>query len=683
MPNSPSIINDEMSFLELCEVLKAYFVEFLDQPQPFTSLKHSPVVTNLANQLAEKSHNPATVAALLWCKAQFTSEIDEDDKGYGLGGTRALACEVVAMDLVSSLSARDALDYLCYELPLVKDDDGDVERVTETTELLTPGRGGRTNSGGDIEADSIASYAGLNTLEIAILADAKKFLSHRPVQRMVNEMKSDPFCRLRVPKYQKAFEALFLAIFLALYYAVLIERNPKRVTGAEACFIVFLISFAVDEFSSIRDAGTSLYAADFWSWLDMCVVLIGVAFLGCRIAGLVKDSDELVDTSFDILSLEAVFLVPRMCSLLSLNPYFGVLIPCLKQMAKDFMKFLILVAIIYLGFLTTFSLLARDSFTVTQMSWMLVKVFFGSPSIGFDAMREISPVLGPPLMLIFVTFTNILLITSLISLLSNSLTNMMNNARFSIMVLEASTSNRLVVFYPPLNLLPLILLRPLRLILPAGRLRGFRIALLKISHFPFAAAIMAFEFLWPETETRHTAWGPSPVLKKTGAGGLRTFGRRPDRCGEWSGRLTGTKLGLGGLGMQPVPAPMSGASSIRLDERHEEEAALEQQRMQHSQHCEDHIAELKRIRQTMEELSRKVDKILAQGSRTCMNLGMAEWGCIDARRETLTALFDLKATHTNRAEASWLGCAVDYFGWLSLLGLAQLADEADRPNRCG
>lgn len=35
---------------------------------------------------------------------------------------------------------------------------------------------------------------------------------------------------------------------------------------------------------------------------------------------------------------------------------------------------------------------------------------------------QISPILGPPLMFIFVCLTNILLITSLISLLSNSLT---------------------------------------------------------------------------------------------------------------------------------------------------------------------------------------------------------------------------------------------------------------------
>ena len=39
-----------------------------------------------------------------------------------------------------------------------------------------------------------------------------------------------------------------------------------------------------------------------------------------------------------------------------------------------------------------------------------------------DVTWQISPILGPPLMFIFVCLTNILLITSLISLLSNSLT---------------------------------------------------------------------------------------------------------------------------------------------------------------------------------------------------------------------------------------------------------------------
>lgn len=44
------------------------------------------------------------------------------------------------------------------------------------------------------------------------------------------------------------------------------------------------------------------------------------------ITGLAKDKDHVINVSFDVLSLEALFLVPRVCSLLSLNPYFGTLV---------------------------------------------------------------------------------------------------------------------------------------------------------------------------------------------------------------------------------------------------------------------------------------------------------------------------------------------------------------------
>ena len=41
--------------------------------------------------------------------------------------------------------------------------------------------------------------------------------------------KADPFCRLRVPRYLKFFEAVFFVTLLGLYYAVLvpIQRNGR------------------------------------------------------------------------------------------------------------------------------------------------------------------------------------------------------------------------------------------------------------------------------------------------------------------------------------------------------------------------------------------------------------------------------------------------------------------------
>ncbi|KAI5795609.1 hypothetical protein EDC01DRAFT_59034 [Geopyxis carbonaria] len=651
IPQTPAIFHDDMTFGEMCDTFKSYFLENIDTPQSSRSLKTSTIVTKLGTQLIERSHNPSTLAALLWCKAQFSLG-DEDETGEGIWNSRALACEIVACDFVSNLSAVEALRYLCHEQSMETQDEQSGNEQSNYGAI--PGTHGTSNT--DVESGAgNPAYVGLNTLEIAVLADAKKFISHRPVQRVINGIwdgsisfwntldvggskkphfynprKADPFCRLRVPRYQKTFEALFFAALLALYYTVLYERNPYHITGSEVGLIVFFLAFVVDELSSMKDSGILFYAQDFWSWLDMSMIFIGIAYLVWRILGVVQNSDDITDTAFDILSLEALLLIPRVFSLLSLNPYFGVLVPCLKQMTKEFMKFFILIVILFVGFLTTFSLISRDRMSTADMSWTLINVFFGSSYMGFDAMREVSPVLGPPLMLVFVILTNILLITSLISLLSNSLTNMMMNAReeylfmFTIMVLEASTSNRLVVFYPPLNLLPLILLRPLRLIVSGSRVRRWRIALLKLSHFPVAAIIMAFEKLKRGKQTRHTAWGPKSTAlqsNKTPLGlglglGLGLHPLDPKAGGGWAagGRLGGTRLGpsVGGGGGGVHMAPRSPASSARLDDRSGLDSAFEYRNTRIFA-AEDQ-EELRNIRKTMDELNRKMDELLGQQS---------------------------------------------------------------------
>jgi hypothetical protein len=174
-----------------------------------------------------------------------------------------------------------------------------------------------------------------------------------------------------------------------------------HITPLEVLLYVWLASFSYDELSEFIDAGSIFYAVDIWNGCDLIIILIGAAFLVTSraiqiyfhthmtltgllgVIGLLKNSDPIINTAFDILSLEALFMVPRICSILSLHPYFGTLIPCLKEMAKDFIKFMVVVAILYLGFLTTFALLARGSFTLPEMSWILIKVFFGSSALGF------------------------------------------------------------------------------------------------------------------------------------------------------------------------------------------------------------------------------------------------------------------------------------------------------------
>lgn len=225
----------------------------------------------------------------------------------------------MAWRFLTHLSGGELIDYLLHELPPVSFDaesydevesDADDGDATEHAALLS-GRGisavgtqGRTKTSSIGEKDSLSSFVGLNALEIAAVAGAKKFLSQQIVQKTVddiwnghiifwesmsvhskkkakfyNKARADPYCRLRVPKYQKSFEALFFALFLGLYYAVLVERNPQRITPVEVLLYVWIAAFAYDEFGEFRDAGVSFYKADFWSLWDLGIIGIGVAYM--------------------------------------------------------------------------------------------------------------------------------------------------------------------------------------------------------------------------------------------------------------------------------------------------------------------------------------------------------------------------------------------------------------------
>ena len=97
--------------------------------------------------------------------------------------------------------------------------------------------------------------------------------------RRYNKRVADPFARLRVPKYQKAFQVLFFVSFLLLYYAVLVERNPQHITVTEVFLYLWILAYAYDEFGEFLDAGLKFYQTDFWSLWDLAIIGIGAAFL--------------------------------------------------------------------------------------------------------------------------------------------------------------------------------------------------------------------------------------------------------------------------------------------------------------------------------------------------------------------------------------------------------------------
>ncbi|UKZ80006.1 hypothetical protein TrVFT333_007770 [Trichoderma virens FT-333] len=458
----PPYIGPDDSFRLVVKKLSQYITEAIELPSTFDQLRTTSAGTALrllVDHLSDTCANPAIVNALLALKWHYA--LDRDNQG--LGEARSNACEIVAWRFLTHHSEREAVTFCLYEIPdrkkakaqrqqqpgqilgsdpeagegtpliprvLASFDGSDphppVGSSSKKIQLLSS-LSRLTNLSMDDDDDDeddddpTAAFEGLNALEIAAIANAKRFLSQHVVQKIIsgiwngdivfwdsmsldstkhphfyNPFTSDPYSRLRVPKYLKCWEVLFFSVFMCLYYSVLIVRDESRLTGPEIALFFWIAAFLYDELSEWIDAGAIFYATDIWNLFDMIMILIGTIFAVLRIIGIMREDLRLNDLAFDVLALEALFMIPRICSILSLSPYWGTLIPCLKEMGKDFIKFMVLVIIVYLGFLTTFSLVGRDIFSLGKMTGILTKIFYGSSYVGFEIMDQIDPIFGPP-----------------------------------------------------------------------------------------------------------------------------------------------------------------------------------------------------------------------------------------------------------------------------------------------
>ncbi|KAG5354534.1 hypothetical protein CJU89_6305 [Yarrowia sp. B02] len=481
-----------------------------------------------------KEIHPGIVVALLVARMRL-SVGSRDVLAGRLCKTRALVAELIAERFIERLdSEKERLAFVVYEAEIEEVDDIEANTSLDPNTSVDEYTSFDANASfSDDRVESRKPYLlqeymyHTTALELAVYSSAKHFLANPTIQQILNDIWTgkivfwkdinsqshkeamiyptcyvlaqgsipDAYTRLRVPRYRQFFMTINYIILLGLYFSLLFIQKKAddyfemSFTLVEVVLDLFFLGFVVEKYAQEADR--------YWSGFDLLVNLDFVIFLVLRIYAYVDDDIWLTKLSFDVLSLEAILLFPRVFSLLSIYPYYGILLPCLKTLTKDFIKFTTIIAICYFGFLTTFAFLGRGDFTTNEMFWLLVRVFFGSSFAGFDEAPKIHPMFGSLLMLVFVMLTNVLLLTVLISILSTRFSKMMNNAReeytllFAENVVEA-TSDRVTYLYPPLNLIPL-LLRPLRLFLTKNQQRSVKIATLKLTHFPLVFLIWSFE----------------------------------------------------------------------------------------------------------------------------------------------------------------------------------------------
>lgn len=385
----------------------------------------------------------------------------------------------------------------------------------------------------------------LTALEVAIVSEAKGFLSTSACQKIVENVyrgriiytptsfidilpdhyknrgitlydpRKAPILnqyRLIVPRTRNVIEAVQFTILLILYIATMVSKartigpSHLKFTWMELIFDVYAIGWNLDEMASICEHGWTVHTENLWSFLDIAFVLIFWAYFGVRMQAMALNDHEQAALAEQILSMGAPVLLPRLAfCLMSENMLFI----SLRAMMADFTFLTVLACWCFGGFILAMAWLSegQEGFlkhtVVTICKWMIF-IWFGLDGTGIQRSVEMHWFLGPVLMITFAFLGNTLFLTILVAMLSNTYNTLSRNAtaeiqfRRAVLTFEGVKSDAIFAYRPPFNVLALLFLLPLKFALSPRWFHKVNITAVRVLNAPILLLISWYErrYLW-------------------------------------------------------------------------------------------------------------------------------------------------------------------------------------------
>lgn len=581
--------------VERCETTLSW--EQLRSPQISQFL-----VKPVQNQIRTSHFSRATLYALLANCLQFKKEGQINPAIMGICETRAQLVELLAMRLLKDFNARELIDAFSYDFDPLSGQPKPVD--------IRHARISRRQS----------VFARTSTLEVAIRAQAKRFIAHplvvrhlqsiwagdivfhsaadslhrypsRPKlshERHYGAMHSPPpaitkdrpetvtiahpdpsggselirrsvtlydpanaslfkLSRLRVPRYRQLFSTLSYAIMLGLFVAILVRRSLD-LTPLEIVFWFWSAGFILD-FVGFSEKGFGLYIASVWNVFDLGIlVLFFIYYLLRLFSVLIAEATQqrrIANMAYDVLASTAILLFPRMFSLLDHYRYFSQLLIAFRLMAVDLAAVLVLIAIACSGFFVAFTLsFGQEDFDGRGVAYALFQILMGfTPAVWevWDAFN----LLGKGLLALFLVICHFLVVTILITVLTNSFMAIVKNANeehqflFAINTISMVKSDMLFSFIAPTNLIGWII-APVRFCVSFPKYVFINRTLIKATHFPILFSI----FAWERINLLRYPLEPADYLERRG----RTAQRMPTFAINDSGHYHSHRLRMPSAG---------------------------------------------------------------------------------------------------------------------------------------
>lgn len=562
------------------------------------------MVKPIQTEIRSEHFTRATIFVLIANCLQFQKEGQSSPAIVGICRTRALLCELLAMRILREYTTRELIDALSYDFdPLALAYEPEPVKKIGRGRASSPTRPGRAIR--------------TSTLEVAIRAQAKRFLAHPVVVQHLDAIWSgaivfhnsadglhrlphrhstgkrsnqrhygalqessildndtstikdgivsgtadgeplrrsvtlyDPtnasvfkLSRLRVPRYRQTFSMVSYGVMLGLFLAVLVNRSVD-ITGVEVLFWFWSAGFMLDEIIGFTEQGFGLYIMSVWNAFDLGILLLFLVCYVLRLYGLVLAGDQteyITGLAYDVLASTAVLLFPRMFSLLDHYRYFSQLLIAFRLMAVDLAATMFLIIVACSGFLVAFTLaFTEKDYQPSHVIYMLFQILMGFSPAAWDVWDKYN-VLGRSVMVLFLIIGHFLVVTILITVLTNSFMAIVKNAEeehqflFAVNTISMVKSDALFSYVAPTNVLGW-LVTPLRYIMPFRQYVRFNRTLIKITHLPILILIFCYERLFL---TRY-AYNPTQLIERRG----RTRHRLPTFVVQAQQNLFGVGVGI-------------------------------------------------------------------------------------------------------------------------------------------
>ncbi|KAK4103089.1 hypothetical protein N658DRAFT_505496 [Parathielavia hyrcaniae] len=498
------------------------------------------VIRPLVDKLYEQD-DISIVYCLLVNRAQFLAEQAHLTNRQNVNFTRAMLCELIATRILRRFNEDN-------EEP----GGGDGRNLLVLAHILIAGFEPFQNAPAEIRSEvgtSTARYRTLPALEVAILSESRVFLASTSCQKIVDAIyegrvvytpssfmdlipdryKQRPISlynpreapllnhyRLVVPRTRKYLEIMHFVLLLGLYLAFMSERDATMISDLELCFTVYACGWVLDQFATLLAHGWDVYAQNLWSFLDVTFALIYWVYMALRLYGWWTGSLEADQQALDVLAMGAPVLIPRLAfNLLSDNLVFL----SLRSMMSDFTVLTLLAGWCFLGFLLSLVWLGNGTFGAATISKWMIYIWFGLDGSGIQHSTEFHEILGPSLMVTFAFLGNTLFLTILVSMLSTTFSNIVNNApaeiqfRRAVMTLEGVKGDAIFAYPPPFNILAILVMVPLKFCVSPRWFHKIHVMSVRLINLPILLVIALAERSSLSPHNRLSPLSSSPAAR--------------------------------------------------------------------------------------------------------------------------------------------------------------------------